>query len=110
MNTKTCLKCGRTFPATPEYFHRRGASLTNKCVECTRKYWHVYQERRAAQREAVAVVTHAPPEVVKTASECSFCLYLNICRERVKQGVFVMCECCTEDDYRRILAMAEVVR
>lgn len=63
VQTKTCTKCGKSLPATPEYFHRTKSTndgLHTRCKPCRtaqdRAYWHanaadINARRRAAYPE-----------------------------------------------------------
>ena len=47
MSEKTCSKCGRTFPATAEWFHRNASKkngLSSNCKECRREYTRRWNE------------------------------------------------------------------
>lgn len=38
MEYKTCTKCGKDYPATPEYFHRVYDRLKEQCKNCVSGY------------------------------------------------------------------------
>lgn len=51
MQNKTCTGCGNTYPATTEYFNRKGRSddvLRPKCKACEKSYREANKERKAA--------------------------------------------------------------
>src|SRR6185436_648265 len=54
--TKTCRTCAQSFPATDEYFPRKGKSLRTYCRPCFRKVMDAYtlaaQQRTKAQKAA----------------------------------------------------------
>lgn len=60
--TKRCYKCGREFPATPEYFYRnvtRGDGLADCCKECKKKYQREYNKKH------VRLPTEIVPDLFK---------------------------------------------
>lgn len=53
--TKTCTKCERSLPATPEYFSRSTKyGLQPKCKDCTKAYYRQNKQRHAATVKAWA--------------------------------------------------------
>lgn len=42
---KKCTKCGNEYPATVEFFHKKGDKLHSKCKECRKKLKKEYLER-----------------------------------------------------------------
>lgn len=72
-STKRCSKCGKTYPATPEYFQRnkgRGDGLHSWCKPCKREDQKIhnkryYKENREKVLERVEAYTKASPEKQK---------------------------------------------
>lgn len=48
--TKCCAKCGKEFPATPEYFRPSRKSLRNSCRQCAREKARQYDYQHAEER------------------------------------------------------------
>jgi hypothetical protein len=49
MTKKTCIDCGRSLPATEEYFYpryNRGGKLANNCKDCHRVYHAAWRDSR----------------------------------------------------------------
>lgn len=75
MEFKTCTKCGRTFPATTEYFHRHPNArdgLRPECKVCVAAYGHARYEahkERAAINGCIYRKAHKEQEVAKHHAE-----------------------------------------
>ena len=50
---KRCTKCGKEYPATPEFFHRSNGKLKPYCKQCANKYWQEYYERKGKSESPV---------------------------------------------------------
>lgn len=48
--TKTCTKCGKTFPATTEYFDKNGKCLRSHCKPCRHQVCREYNNRQEVKR------------------------------------------------------------
>src|SRR5262245_41301829 len=87
--TRTCTKCGETFPATREYFYKNRGTLYRYCKPCYQKLFRTYNiskpiynpaKRRQAEEQRAAKqgrVLGPPPPVypVRTDGlrECPIC-------------------------------------
>ena len=55
MIMRICTKCGREFPATPEFFHRQKDGkhgITSRCKQCTNRYgrkWYQSNKEKVKQ-------------------------------------------------------------
>lgn len=80
---KTCNRCKRDYPATPEHFHRSGVGLRNICKRCRNSERY---GRRKAKRAGVAFTAEAaPPEMLLTRKvpDCRSCRLLAECTAKV---------------------------
>jgi len=86
METKTCCKCGQTFPATAEFFHRNRAKrdgLQSECKACVCESRRRYYEQNAEQvRESRRRYYEQHPEKVRESQR----LYREQNREQVLES------------------------
>lgn len=107
---KRCRKCHKDYPATLEFFYSKDSGkyrLDSMCKPCKDAYKKAYLERIKA--EHYKAVSELRPAEVEPDRTCQECLWLAVCRERVRIGQWVACERPTEDDYRR-MAIVEARR
>lgn len=60
--TKTCPKCGSSFPATPEFFNRdrtKPSGLNAYCKTCSKAYHVQWHEEHHDERRAYAVTYYS---------------------------------------------------
>ena len=110
--TKTCTKCGNTYPLTADYFHRRNTKLgfASHCKTCRKERDKLYNKKpevREAKRiyERLHYRKQHPPEVTsenptKTCPRCKQTYPATLeyfhKNETLKYGVACWCKTCKQ--------------
>ena len=73
MNTKTCTKCGKTLPATTEYFNRQKTGkygLRPDCNACRKIYGGSYYKANREKINARSNEINTDESIVQTCMKC----------------------------------------
>lgn len=105
---KTCKKCGKSFPASTEYFPTRKGVLISPCKECIKAYRKEYYKRNKAEINRKNLENYYklnPKEVLPNGMKrCTACNEVKavseygVCRKN-KDGLRGQCRACRHKEY-----------